>query len=87
MLDHPHAGDTFKPEDLFPLVDETVEVIRTGLTKTVEAGTFDNVIKVRESTRLSDETEVKFYAYGVGVIKAPEAELVMTSFVVSQAKR
>jgi hypothetical protein len=66
----PMEGDTFKPEDLFPLVDETVTVKRTGLRVEVRAGRFDEAIQVLETSALPDSTpEKKWYAAGVGVVK------------------
>jgi hypothetical protein len=65
----PSVGDTFKPEDLFPFVDETVVVQRTGVTVTVPAGRFRGAIQVEETSRLSTGFEHKWYAPGVGVVK------------------
>jgi hypothetical protein len=70
MPGHPEEGDVFKPEDLFPLVDETAEIVKAGKTVVTPAGQFTEALKVRESTLLSDEIEYKWYAPGPGVIKA-----------------
>jgi hypothetical protein len=59
----------FKPEDLFPIVDETVEVIAVDVDVLVPAGKYDGAIKVEESTLLGPGTEFKWYAPGVGVVK------------------
>jgi len=72
MPDDPQVGDIFKPEDLFPFVDETDEVIQTGKSVTVPAGHFFDCIQVRESSMLSDSTETKWYAPDIGVIKVKE---------------
>jgi len=69
MPAQPQVGDVFKPEDLFPVVDETVTVQRIHQTVTVPAGKFVDAIEVQETTRLGDAPEVKWYAPGVGVIK------------------
>jgi len=66
----PGVGDTYRPEDLFPLVDETDSVKRVGLQVRVPAGRFASAIQVLETSRLPDSTdETKWYAAGVGVIK------------------
>lgn len=68
MPANPELGDIFKPEDLFPFVDETAEVVATGVTLRVPAGRFKNAIVLKETTRLSPAVERKTYAPGVGVI-------------------
>ena len=65
----PEDGDTWKPEDLFPFVDETAEVVQDDVGMNVPAGHFDECIKVRETSQLSTSFESKWYAPGVGVIK------------------
>ncbi len=63
-------GDSFQPEDLFPIVDETVTVKKVGPRVRVPAGRFDNAIQVLETSRLPDSPpETKWYAAGVGVVK------------------
>jgi hypothetical protein len=74
----PELGDVFKPEDLFPIVDETAKVVGVDLDVLVPAGNYDSAIKVEESTRLAPGTELKWYAPGVGVLK------VQTNGVMSQ---
>lgn len=69
MPGRPQVGDVFKPEDLFPVVDETVTVQRARQTVSVPAGRFFNAIQVQESTRLDNSLELKWYAPGVGVVK------------------
>lgn len=70
MPANPEVGDMFKPEDLFPIVDETDEVLATGKKLRVPAGRFTGVISIRESTQLDTTTERKWYAPGVGAIQA-----------------
>jgi hypothetical protein len=65
----PKTGDAFKPEDLFPIVDETDTVKATGLAVGVPAGRFPGSIQVVETTMLDDKPETKWYASGVGVVK------------------
>jgi hypothetical protein len=72
MPANPEVGDQFKPEDLFPLVDETAEVMKVGKTVSVQAGVFKDCIRILESSRLSEDTETKWYAPGVGVVRVKE---------------
>ena len=65
----PQVGSTFKPEDLFPIVDETDEVKAIGLTVGTPAGRFGRAIRVVETTQLGDKPETKWYGAGVGVLK------------------
>ena len=69
MPPDPEVGDTFKPEDLLPIVDETDEVVAAGVRVTVPAGRFDGAIRVVETTVLDSDRETKWYAPGVGVVK------------------
>lgn len=65
----PEVGDTWKPEDLFPFVDEDAQVIEDDLEIEVEGGSFDDVLRVRETSVLSPgSVGNKYYAPGVGVI-------------------
>ena len=65
----PQVGDVFKPEDLFPIVDETAEVVAADVDVLVPAGKYDGAITIQESSRLDAGTELKWYAPGVGVVK------------------
>jgi hypothetical protein len=68
----PQVGDTWKPEDLFPLVDETVEMIADDVKVKVPAGKFEDAIKVKETSQLDDGFEHKWYVPGLGFVKAKE---------------
>ncbi|HKE01153.1 MAG TPA: hypothetical protein VKE69_09095 [Planctomycetota bacterium] len=71
MPANPQMGDQFKPEDLAPIVNETVTVLATDKKVKVEAGKYAGVLHVLETSALPDSTpEKKWYARGVGVIKA-----------------
>jgi hypothetical protein len=66
----PAIGDKFKPEDLAPVVDETGEVLKTGLKVKTQAGTFSNAIEIEETSTLDPGVaEWKWYVPGVGVVK------------------
>ena len=69
MPANPEVGDIFKPEDLFPIVDETVTVQAVSQSVGVPAGKFSEVIKVLETSLLPGAPETKWYAAGVGIIK------------------
>ena len=69
MPANPELGDTFKPEDLFPIVDETAQVVGVDLDVSVTAGKYDGAIKIKETTLLAPDVEFKWYAPGVGVVK------------------
>ena len=69
MPANPELGDVFKQEDLFPIVDETDEVVGIDLDVLVPAGKYDGAIAINESSRLDPATEIKWYAPGVGVVK------------------
>ena len=70
MVANPVVGDTFKPEDLLPVVDETVTVKAVGQKVTVPAGKFTGAIQVVETSQLPDSRpETKWYVPGVGVAK------------------
>jgi len=66
---NPELGDVFKPEDLFPIVDETATVVGVDLDVLTPAGKYDGAIKIEETTRLAPGAEAKWYAPGVGVVK------------------
>ncbi len=74
MPANPDVGDEFKPEDLLPFVDETVTVLALDGKLKVEAGKFEGVMKVRETSQLSTGSEKKWYASGVGFVKAKSAD-------------
>ena len=69
MPGNPELGDIFKPEDLFPLVDESDEVVGVDLDVLVPLGKYDGAIRIQESSQLGPGTEYKWYAPGVGVVK------------------
>ena len=66
----PQVGEQWKPEDLFPIVDETVTLLRPGVTVNVAAGEFEGCLLVKETSQLpGNKPEKKWYAPGVGVVK------------------
>ncbi len=64
----PEPGDTWKPEDALPVVDETDEVRRTGVRLRVPAGRFQGCLEVLERSGIDPGHETKWYAPGVGLV-------------------
>lgn len=73
MPGNPEVGDVFMPEDLFPIVDERDEILKVEKTVSVPGGHFEDCILIEESTVLSEDTEMKWYAPGMGNIKVKES--------------
>ena len=70
----PQPGDRWKPEDLFPFVDETVTLIKSGVEVDLAVGDFEGCILTRETSQLQGSTpERKWYAPGTGVIQVKGA--------------
>jgi hypothetical protein len=70
----PQPGDQWKPEDLFPFVDETVSLLKAGLELELAVGDFQGVILTRETSQLQGSTpEKKWYAPGVGLVQVKGA--------------
>lgn len=65
----PDEGDQWKPEDLPPIVDETVTAKKFVKKVKVEAGKFSDVLVVEETSTLDPGSETKWYARGVGVVR------------------
>jgi hypothetical protein len=65
----PAVGDSWKPEDLPPVVDETVEVVRAGVRRFVRAGRFPDCIAVRERSGKHPGSEMKWYAPRIGLVE------------------
>jgi hypothetical protein len=84
MRAQPALGDSWKPEDLFPVVDETVTVLDADGKVQVAAGKFEHGIKVGETSQLSEGTELKWYAPGIGFARSKEKgeklQLIASSF-------
>lgn len=69
MPANPELGDSWKPEDLFPFVDETVTVIKVDSTQKIAAGKF-NAIRLKETSDIpGSDSEHKWWSKGVGVIR------------------
>ncbi len=74
----PRKGMTFQMENSPGLAEDMATVTKLGLRMTVPAGTFTNVMKMRETNPLEpdSEPEFKFFAPGVGLIVDEVLELV-----------
>ncbi len=72
---NPQVGDHFQEEYLWGEAEDEAEVEETGLTLTVPYGTFENVIKTFNFTRLDRAAdEYKYYAPGIGYLKIVDIE-------------
>lgn len=69
MPGNPEVGDTFKPEDVFPIADETVRVLSLNRRVVVPVGRFQGAMEVEETSPLSTGRERKWYVPGLGVVK------------------
>jgi hypothetical protein len=73
MPAHPQVGDKFRSEDVPHITWEKDEVVSVSETVTVPAGTYQNCVKIKESTS-DGSTEFKLYAPGVGCVKEVEGK-------------
>ena len=75
MPDAPSVGDTWQPDEGFPLDADTVTVAAARVDVSVAAGTFEGSLVVREeSDPPEQENERKWYAPEVGVVKTLSAD-------------
>jgi hypothetical protein len=64
-----HAGDPYYQEFYEGEAEDSAEVVRMGDTVTVAAGTFEDVLVIREWNPMEPGVvELKYYAPGVGVV-------------------
>lgn len=69
MLAKPAAGESYRQEYLFGEAEDMAEVISLEESTTVGFGSFDNLLMIREWTRLEpDVSELKYYAPGIGLV-------------------
>jgi hypothetical protein len=68
MPGDPEVGDVFKPEDLFPFVDETALVVHDDYTVYGSVDVYEGTLVIRETSQLSPGSEYKAYAPGIGVV-------------------
>jgi hypothetical protein len=69
MPANPEVGDEFMPENVPGGPQEVDTILRTGLKVRTPAGTFEDCIEVLETNPVEGDTEHKWYAPGVGVLK------------------
>lgn len=71
MLADPQVGMTYRQEYYFNEAEDQGEVIALGQTVVTPYGTFTNCVKTHDWTELEpDLNENKFYAPGIGLVKA-----------------
>jgi len=70
MEAHPKIGDTYRQEYLPDVAEDMAQVLGLTDSVTVDYGHFENCLKTKEWTRLSEGVvENKYYATGVGNIR------------------
>jgi len=72
MPANPEVGDTWKPEDVPPLEDETARVLAVGQRLRTGIGRRSDVIKVRGTDNLEGGFEINYFAAGVGLVGGKE---------------
>jgi hypothetical protein len=84
----PEVGDQWKPEDLFPFVDETATVVAEEKKVSVYAGKFEGTLKVEETSALSTGVGTKWYAPGAGLVldKAKNEKLQLVASTLQPAE-
>lgn len=75
MKAHPAVGDSYQQENAPGIAEDRAEVLAVDESVQVPYGNFTSVLKTRETTPLDpDIVEHKFYAPGVGFIKAQSVD-------------
>jgi hypothetical protein len=70
----PAEGDVFEQERAPGVAEDRSEVVATGITVTVPAGTFEDCIETEDLDPIDDVTETKFYCPGVGLVREVSAK-------------
>lgn len=69
MLAEPEVGEAYRQEYYEDEAEDLGEVIRVGASESVAAGTYDDLVVIREWNPLEpDVVEDKYHAQGVGVV-------------------
>ena len=75
MQGTPTMGGAYRQEFYPGEAEDMAEVVATGISVTVPAGTFTNCIKTREWTPIEpDSEEFKYYAPGIGLVLEEDVE-------------
>jgi len=69
MPANPEVDDTFKPEDLVPIVDETDTIKDIDVKVKTKAGKLEGCIEVEETSSLDTDKETKWYAPDLGYVR------------------
>jgi hypothetical protein len=69
MPAEPRPGDSWKPEDIPGVIDETLVVLSDSARTRVLAGRYPDCLAIAHTSELSRGREVKFVAPGVGVVR------------------
>jgi hypothetical protein len=65
----PKVGDVFEQERAPGVAEDRSEVVDTGVSVTVPAGTFDDCIETEDLDPISGQVQNKFYCRGVGLVQ------------------
>ncbi len=69
MPGHPRPGEPYRQEYGLGVAEDMGQVVATGQTVSVPAGTYTDCVKTKDWSMLESGHENKWYARGVGVVK------------------
>lgn len=81
MKTNPQIGDQYYQEFYVGKAEDEGEVLALGETNTVPAGTFANVLRIRDGSVLDDAFAHKSYAPGIGNILEQEFDVATGAFL------
>ena len=70
MPGRPEPGEPFRQEYLLGVAEDMAQVVALGRSVTVPAGTFSGCVETKEWSLLDSDTERKWYAKGVGMVRS-----------------
>ncbi len=65
----PKVGDVFEQERAPGVAEDRSEIVDTGVSVTVPAGTYDDCIETEDLDPISGQVQNKFYCRGVGLVQ------------------
>jgi hypothetical protein len=76
MLAQPKVGDVYRQEYLVGEAEDVAEVVATGASVTVPAGSFGGCLETRDRSAIDPELdEYKYYCPGVGLVLVEEGDV------------
>ena len=70
MPGRPEPGEPFRQEYLLGVAEDMAQVVALGRSVAVPAGTFDGCVETRDWSLLDSDSERKWYAKGVGMVRS-----------------